>query len=122
MKKTSFTLVEVLVAMGIFMVGVAPILGVVMSTTHKQQENLIKTNINSLALQKLAEFKITPPSAIGFTAVTNYPGLSYMISGNSITPGVTAYTLAIGKTTITPTSADNLSLTQFLYIYNAEQP
>lgn len=49
MKRSRFTLIEVLVAMGIFMIGVAPVLGLMSSTTRIHQNNVRLAQVTSFS-------------------------------------------------------------------------
>ncbi len=55
--KQKFTLIEVLVAMGVFMVGIAPLLGVLASTTRNYQGEVKKSNISHFVREKMIEFR-----------------------------------------------------------------
>lgn len=55
--KKSFTLIEVLVAMGVFMVGVAPLVGVVAASTRNFQASVQKSSMAQFAKEKLLEYQ-----------------------------------------------------------------
>jgi type II secretory pathway pseudopilin PulG len=55
--KQKFTLIEVLVAMGVFMVGIAPLLGVLASTTRVYQGQVNKSNVASFVREKMSDFR-----------------------------------------------------------------
>lgn len=125
MKTKSFTLVEVLVAMGIFMVGIAPLLGVVMSLTRNYQDNLAKNNMASYALKKIDELKLSPlaPTPVTTYKATGQPGLSYLLQVDYVFPNYRYVTLAVGPTDLTPTpTLDNILLQRFSYLHYQDAP
>ena len=117
MKTKPFTLVEVLVAMGIFMVGIAPLLGVVMSLTRNYQTNMAKNNMASFALKKLEEFKMsaTAPTPVISYTVTGQPGLSYFLDVVTVFPNYRYVTLTVG-----PTDINSSANVQFSYLHYVE--
>ena len=120
----NFTLVEVLVAMGIFMVGVAPILGVVMSLTRSYQGDLLKNRASHFASSKIEEYKsqATPPDPKSYSVAGNVAGLSFLVQSDIVATNVYKITLGVGSKGIDPppTSPDNIMLQKFSYLHFVE--
>ena len=84
--KQKFTLIEVLVAMGVFMVGIAPLLGVLASTTRVYQGQVNKSNVASFVREKMSEFR----NGVGVTSSSSnlmapkpYDNMTYRVTVDS---------------------------------------
>lgn len=56
-EKQKFTLIEVLVAMGVFMVGISPLLGVLASTTRVYQGQVNKADMANFVREQMTDFR-----------------------------------------------------------------
>ena len=128
-----FTLIEVLVAMGIFVVGISPLMGVLTATARNSQRDMQKTNLSRLANMKIQEYKmmatITPSSFNSCGNYSIYPGVGYCQSANVIINNGfdTAYsielTVGVGinsDNTVSDTIMYSPNLTYFNYIHVVE--
>lgn len=97
-RRSLFTLVEILVAIGIFVMAMAPLMGVMSASTMVFNDNILKVRSNMFASEMLAELKnrvvltdqvwdtATPPPNSGITAASpgkplpcpEYNGLYYV--------------------------------------------
>jgi type II secretory pathway pseudopilin PulG len=130
-KKHSFTLIEVLVAMGIFMIGIAPIMGVLTATTRNFQSETAKSKIGALAEQKFSDVRAGgEPTSEAETTSTSFPGLKYYKGVNTILNNgydkMYLVTLAVAPTeetkTLNATSiySANINCQVFTYLHVVE--
>lgn len=73
MHKNSFTLTEVLLALGVFLIAVAPMIGVLMATSHIHADNTGKIKAHMLANRELGKLRQVAWKSGDWTDVASLP-------------------------------------------------
>lgn len=133
-KKRAFTLMEVIMAMGVFMLGMAPLLAVLTATTKVHSDNMFKIKANMLASERLNEVQINAKVDTNFwtatlptpsvTSSTKYPALQYLEKYEEELYGLVRYELGIttkGQTLVSGNSIYDNNVMQAYVLWIAKE-
>ena len=109
-KKHKFSLVEILAAMGVFMIAIAPLMGLLMRTTKVHTMNIKKIKAQMLAKEEMSRLLLhknsanfaTLPTNVGTTSIyaahKKYNGLYYCVVSDALSThtNLVKFTLYIG--------------------------
>jgi Tfp pilus assembly protein PilV len=132
LKFRKFTLVEILAAMAVFMIAIAPLMGLLMRTTQVHAENIKKIKSQMLVKSEMARLQQYEKNAdfnnvnsdgswkvAADTAHKTYNGLFYEVTANDNNSGTMPYNLVLFTIKVGYTK-NNVDETYYLYVAKEE--